>query len=71
MVPVGLHALRQQSQSLLFRLTEPHTGLAVGAPVSVIVQRRGGDTGLVLPEAAVVLEMSFGRNPRDRVREEP
>ncbi len=47
-------ALRQQSQSLLFRLTEPHTGLAVGAPVSVIVQRRATDQGLVLPEAAVV-----------------
>jgi multidrug efflux pump subunit AcrA (membrane-fusion protein) len=47
-------ALRQQSQSLLFRLTEPHTGLAVGAPVSVVVQRRATDTGLILPEGAVV-----------------
>jgi RND family efflux transporter MFP subunit len=46
--------LRQQSQSLLFRIDEPHTGLAVGAPVTVIAQRRKTDEGIILPDAAVV-----------------
>lgn len=46
--------LRQQSQALLFRIDEPHTGLAVGAPVTVIAQRRESDAGIILPDAAVV-----------------
>ncbi len=46
--------LRQQSQSLLFRLTEPHTGLAAGASVTVVAQRSAKDTGIILPEDAVV-----------------
>lgn len=46
--------LRQQSQSLLFRLTEPHTGLAAGASVTVVAQRSATDTGIILAEDAVV-----------------
>jgi RND family efflux transporter MFP subunit len=46
--------LRQQSQSLLFRLTEPHTGLAAGASVTVVAQRSANDTGIILAEDAVV-----------------
>jgi RND family efflux transporter MFP subunit len=46
--------LRQQSQSLLFRLTEQHTGLAAGASVTVIAQRADVEEGIVLPQDAVV-----------------
>jgi multidrug efflux pump subunit AcrA (membrane-fusion protein) len=46
--------LRQQSQSRLFRLTEPHTGLAAGASVTVVAQRSANDTGIILAEDAVV-----------------
>lgn len=46
--------LRQQSQSLLFRLTEQHTGLAAGASMTVVAHRSAKDTGIILPEEAVV-----------------
>jgi multidrug efflux pump subunit AcrA (membrane-fusion protein) len=47
-------ALKQQSQALFFKLTEQHTGLAVGASVTVVAQRRPVDSGIILPRDAVV-----------------
>jgi multidrug efflux pump subunit AcrA (membrane-fusion protein) len=46
--------LKQQSQSLFFELTQQHTGLAVGASVTVVAQRRSVDRGIILPRDAVV-----------------
>jgi membrane fusion protein, heavy metal efflux system len=46
--------LRQQSQSLLFRLTQQHTGLAAGASMTVVAQRSATDKGIIVPENAVV-----------------
>lgn len=47
-------ALRQQALPLLFRLTEPHAGLAIGAAVRVVVQSASTSEGVIVPEAAVV-----------------
>jgi RND family efflux transporter MFP subunit len=47
-------ALRHQSLPLMFRLAEPHRGLAIGAAVQVIVQGARSAEGVILPEAAVV-----------------
>lgn len=46
--------LKQQSQSLLFRITEQHPGLAVGSSVTVVARRKLAEKGFVVPENAVV-----------------
>lgn len=46
--------LRQQSQPYLFRVDEPHSGLAIGAPVSVLVETADVAKGVTVPEAAIV-----------------
>ena len=46
--------LRQQSQPYLFRIDEPHSGLVIGAPVSVLVETEELAKGLVVPDAAIV-----------------
>lgn len=46
--------LRQQSQPFLFRLEDPHAGLAIGAPVKILVRTPDTATGYVLPDAAIV-----------------
>lgn len=46
--------LRQQARPFLFRIDDPHSGLAIGAPVKVFVQSRETDAGIVIPDAAVV-----------------
>lgn len=46
--------LRQQSQPYLFRVDEPHSGLAIGAPVSVLVETQDVAKGLTVPDAAIV-----------------
>jgi biotin carboxyl carrier protein len=47
-------ALKQQSQSLFFKLTQQHTGLAVGASVTVVAKRSSVDRGIILPRDAIV-----------------
>jgi membrane fusion protein, heavy metal efflux system len=46
--------LRQQSRPFLFRVTDAHSGLAIGAPVKVIVQTKDQVKGIIVPDAAVV-----------------
>lgn len=46
--------LRQQSQPYLFRVDEPHSGLAIGAPVSVLVETEDVVKGISIPDTAIV-----------------
>ncbi|MBK9077986.1 MAG: HlyD family efflux transporter periplasmic adaptor subunit [Hyphomicrobium sp.] len=46
--------LRQQSQPFLFRIDGTHAGLAIGAPVKILVQTPATVEGLVVPDAAIV-----------------
>lgn len=46
--------LRQQARPFLFRIDDAHPGLAIGAPVKVLVQSMESATGIMVPEAAVV-----------------
>lgn len=46
--------LRQQSRPFLFRVSDSHSGLAIGAPVKVVVQTKDSAKGIVVPDAAVV-----------------
>ncbi len=46
--------LRQQSRPSLFRIDEEHSGLAIGAPLKIVVQAEGTVEGIELPAAAVV-----------------
>ena len=47
-------ALKQQAQSLLFRVDRPDAALAVGRPVTVLVQSKQELSGIVVPASAVV-----------------
>lgn len=47
-------ALKQQAQSLLFRVDQPNANLAVGRPVTVLVQSKQELSGIVVPASAVV-----------------
>lgn len=46
--------LRQQLQPLLFQIDEAHSGLAIGAPVKVLVETAEFEKGLIVPDAAIV-----------------
>lgn len=46
--------LRQQARPFLFRIDHAHSGLAIGAPVKILVQSKESATGIMVPEAAVV-----------------
>lgn len=46
-------ALKQQAQSLLFRFDQP-TSMAIGRPVTVLVQSKQELSGIVVPASAVV-----------------
>lgn len=46
--------LRQQARPFLFRITDAHPELVIGAPVKVFVQSAGTVQGIELPLAAVV-----------------
>lgn len=46
--------LRQQARPSLFRIDDAHSGLAIGAPVKILVQSKERATGIMVPEAAVV-----------------
>lgn len=46
--------LKQQAQSLFFRVDRPDTALAVGRPVTVLVQSKQELSGIVVPASAVV-----------------
>lgn len=46
--------LRQQSQPYLFRVEELHSGLAIGAPVRVLVQTDDVIKGVTIPDTAIV-----------------
>ncbi|NOT72335.1 MAG: HlyD family efflux transporter periplasmic adaptor subunit [Hyphomicrobium sp.] len=46
--------LRQQAQPFLFRVDQRHAGLAIGAPVKILVQTPDAARGYVLPGAAIV-----------------
>lgn len=46
--------LRQQARPFLFRVSDNHSGLAIGAPVKVIVQTKDNAKGIIVPDAAVV-----------------
>ena len=47
-------ALKQQAQPLLFRVDQPIAALAVGRPVTVLVQSKQELSGIVVPASAVV-----------------
>lgn len=47
-------SLRQQTQSLQFKVDEIHEGLVIGSAVKVFVQQGDAVKGTVLPDAAVV-----------------
>ena len=47
-------SLRQQTQSLQFKVDEVHEGLVIGSAVKVFVQQGDAVKGTVLPDAAVV-----------------
>jgi hypothetical protein len=47
-------ALKQQAQPLLFRVDRPSPALAVGRPVTVLVQSKQQLSGIVVPASAVV-----------------
>ncbi len=47
-------ALKQQAQPLLFRVEQPNAALAVGRPVTVLVQSKQELSGIVVPASAVV-----------------
>jgi membrane fusion protein, heavy metal efflux system len=47
-------ALRQQALPRMFRVKQPHSGLAIGAPVKVLVQEKKTRRGVVLPEDSIV-----------------
>lgn len=46
--------LRQQARPFLFRIDDAHSGLAIGAPIKILVQSKERATGIMVPEAAVV-----------------
>jgi hypothetical protein len=46
--------LKQQAQPLLFRVDEPIAALAVGRPVTVLVESKQELSGIVVPASAVV-----------------
>ena len=46
--------LRQQARPFLFRVSDSHSGLAIGARVRVIVQTDGRAKGIIVPDSAVV-----------------
>lgn len=47
-------ALRQQAIPLLFRISNPPSGLGVGQPVRLVAQIQGTASGIVLPRQSVV-----------------
>lgn len=47
-------ALKQQAQPLLFRVDQPIAALAVGRPVTVLVESKQELSGIVVPASAVV-----------------
>lgn len=47
-------ALKQQAQPLLFRIEQPNPALAVGRPVTVVIQSKQELSGIVVPASAVV-----------------
>lgn len=47
-------ALRQQAQPLLFRVEQPNGALAVGRPVTVLIQSKQELGGIVVPASAIV-----------------
>ena len=47
-------ALRQQAQQVLFRIERPSSVFAIGRPVTVIVQLKQQQSGVVVPGSAVV-----------------
>ncbi|MDX2308401.1 MAG: efflux RND transporter periplasmic adaptor subunit [Hyphomicrobium sp.] len=47
-------ALRQQARPFMFRVGDHHEGLAIGAPVKVLVASAEEVRGIVLPDVAVV-----------------
>lgn len=46
--------LRQQAQPYQFRIDEHHSGLAIGAPVSVLIETGEVAKGLTVPDPAIV-----------------
>jgi membrane fusion protein, heavy metal efflux system len=46
--------LRQQARPFLFRMKDIHAGVAIGAPVKILVQTKQTTTGFILPAEAVV-----------------
>jgi len=46
--------LRQQAQPLLFRIVQPSRALAIGRPLTVLVQSKRQQSGIVVPASAIV-----------------